>query len=96
VIYHIGEMAYDQMSIADARAAFRQWAAKTGAALTDLGEPVRSAVTVTRDGVSGRTFPGPFMGWSVIEATDSDEAARLMQDHPFIGRGGMLRIIEPV
>ena len=36
------------------------------------------------------------MGWSVIEASDSDAAARLLQDHPFVSRGGVLRIGEPV
>ena len=96
VIYHTGEMTFDQASVADARAAFRQWAAKTGAALADPGEPVRSAVTVTCDGPGDRAVPGPFTGWSVIEAADSDAAARLLRDHPFISRGGVLRIIEPV
>ena len=96
VIYHTGEMTVDQPSVAEARAAFMRWAAKTGAALADLGEPVRSAVTVTREGAGDRSVPGPFMGWSVIEAADSDAAARLLRDHPFISRGGLLRIIEPV
>ena len=96
VLYQAGEMTSDQASVAEARDAFRRWAAKTGAALADLGEPVRSAVTVTREGAGDRTVPGPFLGWSVIEAADSDGAARLLQDHPFISRGGVLRIIEPV
>lgn len=96
VTYHAGHMPSDRASVAEARDAFRRWAAKTGAALADLGEPVQSASTVTRDGASDRTVPGPFMGWSVIEAADTDEAAHLLQDHPFISRGGVLRIIEPV
>ena len=96
VIYHTGEMITDLASVADARDAFMRWAAKTGPALADLGEPVRSAVTVTAHGAGDRTVPGPFMGWSVIEAADSDAAARLLTDHPFISRGGVLRILEPV
>jgi len=58
--------------------------------------PVRSGFTVSRDGTSGQTVPGPFMGWSVIEASDSDAAARLQRDYTFISRGGVLRISEPV
>jgi hypothetical protein len=96
VIYHTGEMTSDLKSVADAREAFMRWAEKTGAALADVGEPVRSAVSVTRDGAGERTVPGPFMGWSVIEAADGEAAARLLTDHPFISRGGVLRIIEPV
>jgi hypothetical protein len=96
IIYQTGQMTSDLQSVADAREAFMRWAEKTGAALADQGEPVRSAVTVTREGAGDRTVPGPFMGWSVIEAADSDAAAHLLTDHPFIGRGGVLRIIEPV
>jgi hypothetical protein len=73
-----------------------RWAHKAGAALADLGEPVRSAFTVTREGARDRTVPGPFMGWSVIGAPDSEAAARLLQDHPCISRGGVVRISEPV
>jgi hypothetical protein len=36
------------------------------------------------------------MCWSVIEARDSNAAIRLMDDHPFIGRGGTLQLSEPV
>jgi hypothetical protein len=96
VTYHAGDMPSDPASVADARDAFMRWAAKTGTALADMGEPVRSAFTVTSDGARDRTIPGPFMGWSVIEAADSDAAVRLLQDHPFISRGGVLRISEPV
>jgi hypothetical protein len=96
VTYHAGDMPSDPASVADARAAFMRWAAKTGTALADMGEPVRSAFTVTSEGARDRTVPGAFMGWSVIEAADSDAAARLLQDHPFISRGGVLRISEPV
>ncbi len=96
VTYHPGDMRSDPAAIAGARHAFMRWATKTGTALADLGDPVRSAFTVSRDGTSGQTVPGPFMGWSVIEASDSDAAARLLQDHPFISRGGVLRISEPV
>jgi hypothetical protein len=96
VTYHPGDMPSDSASIADARNAFMGWAGKQGAALADLGEPVRSALTVTSEGAVDRTVPGPFMGWSIIEAADVDAAARLLHDHPFISRGGVLRISEPV
>jgi hypothetical protein len=36
------------------------------------------------------------MGWSVIEAEDTNAAIRLMEDHPFISRGGILQLSEPV
>jgi hypothetical protein len=36
------------------------------------------------------------MGWSVIEAEDGSAAVRLLADHPFISRGGMLQLSEPI
>jgi hypothetical protein len=42
------------------------------------------------------TPSGPFMGWSVIEAEDGSAAVRLLADHPFISRGGMLQLSEPI
>jgi len=51
---------------------------------------------ISGDGIRDGTPAGPFMGWSVIEAEDSNAAVRLMQDHPFISRGGILQLSEPV
>jgi hypothetical protein len=36
------------------------------------------------------------MGWSVIEAADREAAVRIVRDHPFISRGGILQVSEPV
>lgn len=96
VTYYAGHMPSDPAAIADARRAFIRWAEQAGPALADVGAPVRSAMTV---GTNGGAAPVPgesLMGWSVIEAADSDAAVRLMQDHPFISRGGVLQISEPV
>ena len=96
VTYYAGDMPSDPVSIADARGAFRRWAQKVGPALADVGAPVRSATTIAGEGARDRVAGQPFMGWSVIEAADSDAAVRLMQDHPFISRGGVMQISEPV
>ena len=96
VTYYTGDMPSDPASVADARDAFRRWAGKIGAALADIGEPVRSATTVSGNGVTDGAARQACMGWSVIEALDGDAAVRMMRDHPFIGRGGVLQISEPV
>jgi hypothetical protein len=36
------------------------------------------------------------MGWSVIEAEDSGAAVRLVRDHPFLSRGAVLQLSEPI
>ena len=96
VTYYAGDMPQDPESIAQARRAFLQWAAKTGAALADVGEPIRSATTISTDGIHDGPPAGPFMGWSVIEAEDGNAAVCLMKDHPFISRGGILQLNEPI
>jgi hypothetical protein len=96
VTYYAGDMPEDPESIAQARRAFSQWAAKTGAALADIGAPIRSTTTISSDGIHNGAPAGPFMGWSVIESEDRNVAVRLMRDHPFVSRGGVLQLSEPV
>jgi hypothetical protein len=89
-------MPQDPESIAQARHAFSQWAVKTGAALADIGAPIRSTTTISSDGTRNGAPAGPFMGWSVIEAEDGNMAVHLVRDHPFLGRGGVVQLSEPV
>ena len=96
ITYFAGDMPQDPASIAQARRAFAEWATKAGAALADVGTPIRSATTISSDGIRDQAPAGPFMGWSVIEAEDGNAAVRLMEDHPFIGRGGILQLSEPI
>ena len=96
ITYYAGDMPCDPDSIEDARRAFMRWAEQAGPALAEVGAPVRSAMTIGADGVPDAIAGQPLMGWSVIEATDSDAAVRLVQGHPFISRGGILQISEPV
>ena len=62
----------------------------------DPGAPVQSTRTLSGEGSQQGQAEGPFSGWSVVEAPDAEAAARLLSDHPFIGRGGVLQINEPV
>lgn len=96
VTYHGSNMPHDPESMAKARNAFMQWAQKTGAALSEPGAPVAGTRTVSSEGIKGGSAEGPFNGWSVIEAPDMNAAAKLLADHPFIGRGGVLQISEPI
>jgi hypothetical protein len=96
VTYYAGDMPSDPASIADARCAFIRWAGKVGPALADVDAPVRSARALAREGARDGAAGEPLMGWSVIEAADSEAAVRLVHDHPFISRGGVLEINEPV
>jgi hypothetical protein len=95
VTYHGSNMPHDAASMAKARDAFMRWAGKMGPALADPGAPIVGARTVSSEGAGDGLAEGPLNGWSVIEADDLNAAARLLADHPFIGRGGVLQINEP-
>ena len=96
VTYYPGGMPQDPGSIAQARHAFAEWAVKTGAALAEAGAPIRSTTTLSGDGIHNGAPAGPFMGWSVIEAEDGSTAVRLLRDHPFLSRGGIVQLSEPI
>jgi hypothetical protein len=96
VTYHGSEMPHDPEAIAQARDAFIQWAGKTGAALVEPGDPIRSFKTIDRSGTREGAAEGPFNGWSVIEADDADAALQILNDHPFIDRGGQLQVSQPL
>ncbi len=95
ITYHGNGMPHDPESMASAREAFMQWAAKTGDALVEPGAPIGSTRTVSSTGTQDGPASGPINGWSVLEAANAEEVAQKLSDHPFIGRGGVLQISEP-
>jgi hypothetical protein len=96
VTYHGGGMPETEEGRQQAMAAFGAWVGKVGDALTDPGAPLGAAVTVAADGVRPGTADGPVAGYSVLRADDMDSAVSLVRDHPFVGRGGSLTVIESV
>jgi len=76
--------------------AFMAWAGKTGSALVDPGAPVGEARTVSSAAVQPGAADGPIGGYSVLEADDIDAAVALVQDHPFVSRGGSLQVSQAV
>jgi len=95
VTYHGSNAPRDAESMAKARDAFMHWASNAGPALVDPGAPIAASRTVSGHGTKDGVADGPFNGWSVIEAADLDAAAKLLSDHPFIGRGGVLQVNAP-
>jgi hypothetical protein len=96
VTYHGSDMPHEPEAMAQARDAFMQWAGKSGSALAEPGAPVRSISTISSSGAGTGAADGPITGWSVIEASSVEEATGILADHPFISRGGVLQISEPV
>jgi len=96
VTYHGSEMPHEPEAIAEARDAFMDWATKRGSALVEPGDPISSFKTMDQSGTRDGGADGAFNGWSVVEADDIDAALEMLQDHPFIGRGGQLQVGQPI
>ena len=94
VTYHGGSgMPTDPAQAEQIKAAFGKWLASAGKAVTDPGAPLRPATQVS----NGMAMPQVALGgYSVIEATDVDEATEILRTHPFVARGGTLQVDEVV
>jgi len=93
VTYHGGGMSHDPEQVALAKAAFQQWLSEQGEAVVDPGDPVNMVAQV-----SNGTPPAPVEigGYSIIEAPTKDDAVKLLQQHPFVARGGTLQVNQMI
>jgi hypothetical protein len=96
VTYHGGGMPEDDEGRRQAMEAFGQWVSKAGKALVDPGAPLGPAKTVRQGSVEEGAAPGPSGGYSILEADNIDAAVKLVEDHPFISRGGALQVTATV
>ena len=96
VTYHGGGMPESEEGRQQAMAAFGAWIAATGKALVDPGAPLGASRTVSAGLVTDGAAPGPFNGYSILDAADLDSAVEKVRDHPYVGRGGSLQVSEAV
>jgi hypothetical protein len=76
--------------------AFMAWATGVGDKMIDPGAPLGPAKVVTSDGVTDSEPGAGVGGYTLISADSLDEAVELVRDHPFVGRGGTLRVGEAI
>src|SRR5262249_46602860 len=93
VIYHGSEMPHDPEIMAQAKAAFESWVAEVGDAVVDPGAPLRMVAQVSK---ANADDPVDVNGYSIIEADSVEAVTELLQSHPFVARGGILQVNEPV
>ena len=77
-------------------AAFQAWAASVGDNMIDPGAPLGPSKVVTSDGVTDGAATGRLGGYTLITAGSLEDAVKLVEDHPFVGRGGALQVSEAV
>ncbi len=91
VTYHGSGMPSDPAMMEQAKAAFGQWLGEAGEAVVDPGAPVRMVTQVSNGQPDEKIEIG---GYSIIEAANPDDAAKILKSHPFVGRGGTLQVNE--
>jgi hypothetical protein len=77
-------------------AAFQGWAASVGDNMIDPGASLGPSKVVTSDGVTDGAATGRLGGYTLITAGSLADAVKIVQDHPFVGRGGALQVSESV
>ncbi len=94
VTYHGGgPMPDTEQGREQVMAAFGTWVAATGSALVDPGAPLGPTSTVlAAPGAAGQPGEPLADGYSIIDAVDIDDATDLLTGHPFLARGGQLRL----
>src|SRR5262245_32214166 len=97
VTYHGGgEMPTSPEARQQMMAAFGAWATGVGAALADPGAPLGPAKTGTSGQVVDGQTAATISGYSLLRAEDLGAAVKLVEGHPFLGRGGTLQVIQAV
>jgi len=92
VTYHGGgEPPADPAMREQMMAAFAAWAASVGDSVIDPGAPLGPAKAVTSDGVHD---DGSHVveGYTLLSAGSLADAVELVRSHPFVSRGGTLRV----
>ena len=91
VTYHGGKPPADGAMADQMKLAFSQWLQQAGEAVADPGAPVRPVASVPSGAISP---PGEIGGYSIVEAASVELAIALLTTHPFVARGGTLRVHE--
>jgi|SRR5215469_13020046 len=90
-----GEMPADPAMREQMMAAFGTWVASVGDGMIDPGAPLGPAKAVTSDSVRDEETRS-VEGYTLLSAASLDDAVELVRKHPFVSRGGTIRVSEAV
>jgi hypothetical protein len=94
-VYHGGGKPETQEEVAKVMDAWGQWMGSMGSAVIDGGSPVGMSTTVLSDGsVVDNGGSNPASGYSLIEASDLDDAVTKAKACPILEVGGSIELAE--
>ena len=96
-VYHGGSMPESEAEQAAVMDAWGQWFGSMGSAVIDGGNPVGSSSTVQSDGsVVNNGGANPAGGYSLIEASDVEDAIAKAKGCPALASGGSVELAEAI
>ncbi len=96
-IYHGGSKPESEQDIAAIMDAWGQWFGSMGNDVIDGGNPVGMSSTVHSDGsVADNGGANPASGYSLIEASDLEDALAKAKNCPILQAGGNVEVAEAI
>ena len=94
-VYHGGSDPETEAEVKEVMDAWGNWLGSMGAAVVDGGNPVGQSTTVLPDGsVADNGGANPASGYSLIEASDLDDAIAKAKGCPILQAGGSIELAE--
>jgi hypothetical protein len=96
-VYHGGGMPQDPAEVEAIMQAWGAWFGAMGGAVVDGGNPVGASNTVGSDGsIAEGGGSNPTSGYSVIEASSTENACEMAKGCPIIASGGSVEVAEVI
>lgn len=96
-VYHGGSKPDSQEEIAKMMDAWGQWFGSMGSAVIDGGNPVGMSSTVQSNGsIVSNGGSNPVSGYSLVEASDLDDALDKAKSCPILTAGGSIEVAEAI
>ena len=94
-VYHGGENPETEQEVAEVLDAWGTWLGSMGAAVIDGGNPVGKPTTVNPDGTTtDNGGANPVSGYSLIEASNLDDAIAKAKGCPILQANGSIELAE--
>lgn len=95
LVYHGGGMPESEEQQAQVMAAWEAWYGELGESILDGGNPFGQTRNVTTEGIAGAN-DNPVSGYTIVSATDIDDAAAKAKGCPILDAGGSIEVAETI
>lgn len=93
-VYHGGSVPQTKEEQDKVMQAWMGWFGQLGASVVDGGNPVGKSTTIKNGSVVDDGGPNPVSGYSIIEATSTDDAVAKAKGCPILAAGGSIEVAE--